>query len=210
MTKEECIKSIVDGVIPSECVTTSPSLFNLNSIESIFSILSAMAVIFTAFIIWNQLKHLKIQVTQGKNGAIEQITATRDTAIQQIDAGRTNTKLNATLNLLAQVQTNPQWFENRRKFIAIKESKKIREHALGKSDAAICVRQQLNQYELFALGIFYEIIDEGMYRRYYRGTIISDWTECSPFIHEERSKNKRAWIELEKLVERFKDHEEEE
>ena len=111
--------------------------------------------------------------------------------------------LSATLSLLAQVQTNPQWYSNRKRFIEIRNSKEIRKHACEDTEEAVCVRQQLNQYELFALGIFYEIIDQQMYRHYYRGTVVADWLECMPFIVEERKENSQAWVQLERLVKEF-------
>ena len=159
----------------SELVCVALSQSNLTSIVGIFSVLSSIAIILTAVFAWWQIR-----------------------------SARKGARLTATINLLTQIQTNPTWSENRLKFIKIRESNKIREHAHQQTEEAQCVRLQLNQYELIALGVSLGIVDKETYRRYFRTTIIRDWTECHPFIVAERRENLPYWTELERLIADFK------
>lgn len=106
--------------------------------------------------------------------------------------------------MLVNQQTNSHWVENRKKFIELRNSKDgLKKFALEGSSEGLTIRAALNQYELIAVGIHAGILDEEMYRSFYRGTVLKDWRASSEFIHEERKENPKYWVELERLVKRF-------
>jgi len=80
----------------------------------------------------------------------------------------------------------------------------LKQHALKNDADALVVRAVLNQYELIAIGIRHEILDESMFRLFYRGTVLRDWNALADFIQMERHDNALYWIELEHLADRFK------
>lgn len=203
MTFDECVAALQSTGVAGSCVVTESTL--LDDFHSLFGIAASIAVIAAAAFAWQQVRHLKLQIVTGRDGAIQQINATRDTAFEQIKVTRESGMLVSTLNLLIQIQTNEHWRDTRQRFIEMRDSKDgLRKHANEDTPEAMIIRHQLNQYELIALGIKAGILDEVMYRKYYRGTVLRDWTDCLPFISEERKENNRYWIELEDLVERFK------
>lgn len=100
----------------------------------------------------------------------------KDTAIQHIEHTEKINRLRATLDLLVQIQTNAHWRENRLKFVQLRDAKEgLKKHANEESEDAMCIRFQLNQYEIIAAGIDVGILDEDLYRRYYQGTYLRDF-----------------------------------
>jgi|ERR1019366_154727 hypothetical protein len=176
MTLEECIRAVQTQHLNAVCIGADESLFPLKTIECISSIVASIALIATAIFAWRQIR-----------------------------AFRETERLRETLEILNHRQTNPHWIESRKVFIELRDSKDgLKKHALEKTNEALIIRSTLNQYEVIAIGIKSGIIDEAMYRSYYRGTLLRDWAEAVQFVDEERKENSQYWIELQQLAERFK------
>jgi hypothetical protein len=98
------------------------------------------------------------------------------------------------------------WVENRRKLIELRNAEDgLKKYALKGNEESLAIRATLNQYELIAVGINAGILDEEMYRLFYRGTLIKDWRASSEFVHEERKENSQYWVQLEDLVKRYQE-----
>lgn len=114
--------------------------------------------------------------------------------------------------MLTHIQTNTHWRENRLKFVKLRGSKDgFKKYANEETENTMCIRQQLNQYELISCGIDCGVLDEGLYKKYFRGTFLRDLKASKEFIDLERAgskdpmaENKNYWIECEKLGEKFK------
>jgi hypothetical protein len=154
---------------------------------------SCVALVIAAVVGWRQLKLINVQIKEARDNASNQLASSKDLG-----------RLTATLNLLIDIQTNPRWVENRQAFIVLRDSSDgLKKYAQETSQQALAIRAMLNQYELIATGIHAGILDEEMYRTYYRGTVLKDWRAAHEFIHKERAENPNYWIELESLVKRF-------
>jgi ribosomal protein S9 len=169
-------------------------VINTHTIEQLFAIASSIALIVAALAAWGQLQSLKIQIREARDGVLG-----------QIDANKTTQRLAATLTLLMHTQTNPHWIENRQRFVTLRDSKDgLKKYAQGHSEEAFSIRAMLNQYEMIAIGIGQGILDEQMYRTYYRGTALKDWTASIEFVTQERQENSNYWIAFQHLAERFR------
>lgn len=195
MTVEQCAE-LFKGTSANVACFIEPGS-TLRIIESIFVIASCAALVAAAIIAWRQLVAISVQITDARQMAANQITTARD-----------NERLAATLRMLIHIQTNAHWLENRKLFVELRDSKDgLRKHAQEHSKEAFAIRAMLNQYELISIGIGRGILDETMYRNYYRGTVVKDWMAAAQFIDAERKENDRYWIELQHLAERFQAHE---
>lgn len=65
----------------------------------------------------------------------------------------------------------------------------------------------LNDYELFAIGIANNVIDERIAKSLMHTTVMNDYTTCRRFIQllRDRDNNPRVYIQFEKLYERWKE-----
>jgi Domain of unknown function (DUF4760) len=192
VTLQECIEALGGSAKGGVCAVSDSGW--LNSTSAIASIFASIAIVATALFAWRQLSYLHTQITDARTSVEAQILAN----------AKVN-KLNETLQLIMQMQINEHWRGNRIQFIELRESKDgLKKHAHEKTEDATCIRNVLNQYELIAIGIHSNIIDEEMFRRYYRTTVINDWTACWEFIELERRGNLPFWVELETMVNSFK------
>jgi hypothetical protein len=188
MTLDECVSQGLNVLCAS-----SNGDSTLKNIEQMFVIASCIALIVAAYVGWRQLKLINIQIKEARESATDQVKSSKDVG-----------RLTATLNLLINIQTNPRWVENRQKYILLRDGTDgLKKYAQETSENAMVVRSMLNQYELIATGIHAGILDEQMYRTYYRGTLLKDWRAGTEFIHKERQENPKYWVELELLVKRF-------
>jgi hypothetical protein len=191
MTLGECIEAVHKLKIDAVCYGDSPS--PLHTTEAVFVILSSIAIIATAIFAWRQLRFIRQQIVDARDGVGAQITTAKE-----------NQRLSATLQLLIHLQSNDHWIESRRMFISLRESKEgLKKHAGDNTKEALAIRATLNQYELVAIGIRNGILDKHMYHTYYRGTVLKDWLACAEFVDAERKDNPRYWIQLEALAKEF-------
>lgn len=58
------------------------------------------------------------------------------------------------------------------------------------SDNVAAIKAILNDYELIAIGIDSEILDEGFYFNLVRGALLEDWNAAKPFVEEIRRRYK--------------------
>ena len=192
MSLDECVAAAQAAKAVTVCAVQQNHA--LEVISSLAGIFASLAVIATAVFAFIQIRYLKKQMSDARDAASAQVTVAKDDA-----------RLTSTLNILVQLQTNSHWRENRLKFLELRDNKDgLKKFAQETTDDALCIRSQLNQYEMIALGIEAKILDESMYRKYYRGTVMRDWAACLPFIEAERADNAAYWIRLESLVARFK------
>ncbi|MFH3481648.1 DUF4760 domain-containing protein [Xanthobacter variabilis] len=206
MTVDECLAALKQVGNGGVCIINTDSA--LSTAVSVFAILSSIAIIVTAIFAFYQLKHLRVQVVNSKDGVIRQIDTTQKTAFEQVTAMRDGGRLSATLNILMHMHSDQNWRENRTKFISLRNSKDgLKKFANETCDESTIIRFQLNFYELVALGIKKGILDEEMFKLYYRGTVLKDWKASQEFIENERDKShyKEYWVELEALAKRFSD-----
>ena len=191
MTFDECLQLVHSQNLPAVCIGEPTSV--LKTIEALAVIGSSVAVVLAALFAWQQLKSLKTQILEDRNSVFAQIKSSSD-----------NERLASTLDLLIRMSTNQHWLENRQLFVGLRDTKEgLKKHAGENSKEALAIRAMLNQYELIAVGIGNGILDEKMFRTYYRGTVVKDWLASVQFIDEERKENDRYWIELQHLAERF-------
>lgn len=67
------------------------------------------------------------------------------------------------------------------------------------------IRNTLNDYELIAVGIQEGILDEALYRRWFRQSLLKDWEAAQPFIRaiQRREGSARIFCEFEWLAARW-------
>jgi hypothetical protein len=71
-------------------------------------------------------------------------------------------------------------------------------------DDASVIRSILNDYEIIALGIRRDILDERIFKLWFKTTFLNDYEKMRPFVAEVRQRNRRAFVELEGLAEKWK------
>jgi hypothetical protein len=132
------------------------------------------------------------------------IIATAVFAYRQVNAIMESNRLSKTLDLLVGIQTNTHWREDRKKFIDLRDSQSgLKPYAKQASEDCLAIKGILNRYELIAIGIQHGILDENMYKKYQKGTLIKDYRQSAAFIEEERIENPKYWVEMQRLAEKF-------
>ena len=114
----------------------------------------------------------------------------------------------ATLDILLNEQTHETPIAERTKFLAIKKAGDISRWATAdhdNSEQLETIRAVLNRYELVAIGIKGRTLDERLYKRWCRTTLVGDWIEVKPFVTQLRHKNKFPTLccEFESLAQRW-------
>jgi hypothetical protein len=94
--------------------------------------------------------------------------------------------------------------ENEWRALAWKNFWEIEEERWRETKAAILA--VANRYETFAIGIQEGAIDERMYKRWWRATLVRDWRALQPFVEHMQKKAPNAYIEFGVLAEKW--HEE--
>jgi hypothetical protein len=118
------------------------------------------------------------------------------------------TRRKTTIEMMLLEQTNPYLLEIRSKYLEIVKSDRFmemggREHWL--SPHAFPLVSTLNQYEIIAIGINEGTIDAGIYKRYWRTTLVRDWRRCRGMVecNREEFHNPRHFEEFEALAKRW-------
>ncbi|HZP75760.1 MAG TPA: DUF4760 domain-containing protein [Pseudolabrys sp.] len=193
MSLADCLTLVQEHHLNAVCLDGDATTSPLHLIERITTIAASLALVAAAIFGWGQLRSIKQQIKDARDGLLQQVKVARD-----------NHRLTATLDLLIHIQTNSHWLEKRQKFIELRDSKEgLKKHARMNTDDAQAIRAMLNQYELIAIGIAGGILDEEMYRRYHRGTFVKDWLAAISFVNDERQENARYWIDMQQLAEKF-------
>ncbi len=117
-------------------------------------------------------------------------------------------KRRATLDTILRQQSDAVLLEQGKIFTALRSSDNIAQYALpenASSPSALSIMAALNLSEFIAIGISEKIIDERIYKRYYRTEYVDDWIGCKPFVEELRrqSGNPTYYCEIEALAKKW-------
>ncbi|MCA8834800.1 MAG: DUF4760 domain-containing protein [Proteobacteria bacterium] len=117
-------------------------------------------------------------------------------------------KRRATLDTILRQQSDTVLLEQGKIFTALRNSDNIAQYALpenASSPSALSIMAALNLSEFIAIGISEKIIDERIYKRYYRTEYVDDWIGCKPFVEELRrqSGNLTYYCEIEALAKKW-------
>jgi hypothetical protein len=115
----------------------------------------------------------------------------------------------ATLDFIEKVESTPHYRAINTIFSRYRVNNGFgRLHSPAEEDAAdrAAIFDYLNHYEMVAIGIKSNILDDKIYRDWMLGPIIRDWNAVSEFVQRERWKwdsEKSTWSYREKLFENF-------
>jgi hypothetical protein len=113
----------------------------------------------------------------------------------------------ATLDLIMIEQTNRGHIRDRQQFIRLRDAGNLVHWAMvaqAASRETAIIRATLNRYELVAIGIFEGTLDNTIYYRWCRTTLVRDWIACKPFVTQLRHGNNAAYFcEFEKLAKKW-------
>lgn len=113
------------------------------------------------------------------NGSIIQTGAFVLTALVTLSLLYQNRKIarqRATVEMLSRGLGDTHESVKRAKFIKLRdEDVSLKDHASGDTVKADLIRECFNRHELMALGIRENILDEDLYHRWFRSTVIKDW-----------------------------------
>ena len=130
-------------------------------------------------------------------------------ALYSIEEQRKIARKRTTLDALSQKEWDRDYIDSKHTF------NKLRDHDDGlikwaqienrSSDETKIIRSTLNDYELIAVGIKEKVLDEELYKRWFRASFIKDWQQSKAFIMElRRSENMpKAFCEFEWLAEKW-------
>lgn len=117
-----------------------------------------------------------------------------------------------TINTIERQLWDGDYIGARAKFISARDTKspdELRQLAAKENaqhEDAAAIRSILNNYELLSLGIITGVLDEGIYKRYFRTTFVSDYELSRPFIEGLRQRNPRAYKEYTTLYEKWREN----
>lgn len=124
----------------------------------------------------------------------------------QIRANRRIARERATLDLLTKREWDKDYLQHKATFNRLRDA----EGGLAKwicnehrnSDEANTIRYIFNDYELTALGIAHDVIDETIYADWFRGSMLRDFRAAEPAIRAARTlvNNDKLYIKWEALA----------
>ncbi|MCP4327556.1 MAG: DUF4760 domain-containing protein [Alphaproteobacteria bacterium] len=107
-------------------------------------------------------------------------------AIGSIREQRKIAKKRATLDLLSRKEWDSDYIEARKVFLGLRdEDPGLVEWAKPehrKTPQVTNIKNTLNDYELIAIGIKENILDEELYKRWFRSSFLKDWHKSRDFI----------------------------
>lgn len=114
----------------------------------------------------------------------------------------------ATLDLLMSEQSTELLVKLRQDYLALKKAGHLVQYAAPDqqaSDQTLILRSILNRYELTAVGINEKTLNQRVYRRYIRTSLVEDWIACKPYVVQRRqtTNNPKLYCEIEKLAKRW-------
>jgi len=130
-------------------------------------------------------------------------------ALLSIGAQRAIARKRATLDLLSQKEWDKDYITAKNEFNKLRDSPSglamwaADEHK--HSEQLNIIRNTLNDYELIAVGIREGILDEALYRRWFKPSLIKDWTKAKEFVQAIRVRENTELIfcEFEWLAEKW-------
>jgi hypothetical protein len=114
----------------------------------------------------------------------------------------------ATLDIVLNEQTHETVITERTQFINLKKKGDLSSWAasdkLNSAEVEV-IRAVLNRYELIAIGIQESTLDERIYKRWCRTTLVEDWRAIKPFVFQIRTVNSipTLFCEFEAIAKRW-------
>ncbi len=116
--------------------------------------------------------------------------------------------LRATIDYISNTEgTSEQWFKLRTKFSELMDQGSLvslfgKDESEEKTEEVATVCTFLNHFELTSVGIKHKILNENLYREWFRGSYIKIWRDSNPFISELRKRRSqpKLFIEFEDLA----------
>jgi hypothetical protein len=112
-------------------------------------------------------------------------------ALHSLEEQRKIARKRATLDMLARKEWDRDYIEARAEFVKLRdvpdglEMWSRREHQ--DSPQAINIRNTLNDYELIAVGIKEGILDQELYKRWFKTSFVKDWRAAREYVREIRA-----------------------
>lgn len=137
-------------------------------------------------------------------------------ALKNITTQRGIARRRATLDLISGKQWDNDYIRARKEFNALRESSNGLEFWAAAEHSGTpqleTIRLILNDYELIAIGISEDIIDETLYKRWFESTLIRDFDAAFATIDTLRRRTKidGLYVEFEALARRWKTRKEQE
>lgn len=129
-------------------------------------------------------------------------------AVLAIMQQRAIARKRAIIEALLTKNWDRDYIEIRRKFVKLRENKdaildaaKVGNQA---GEDASAIRSILNDYEITALGIKRDILDERIFKLWFKTNFLVDHEKMRPFIEVIRQRNPRAFVELEELSDKWR------
>lgn len=96
----------------------------------------------------------------------------------------------------------------RREFVRLRDDRDAlleaaKEHNQAGKDAS-AIRSILNDYEITALGIKRGILDEKIFKLWYKTSFLKDYESMRAYIAEIRQRNPQVYVEMEELADKWK------
>lgn len=148
----------------------------------------------------------------GQQGAIFlSMIAAVMVALWQVGQSRVMAKKRATIDLLTQRAWDKDYLKNRRDFIRLRDHEdgleKWADISKDGSTSQRTINNALNDYEIVAIGIDQEILDEDFYRRWYETQFLKDFDRTVGYINslnDRGGKSGKYYIEMQALAEKWK------
>lgn len=130
-------------------------------------------------------------------------------ALRSIREQRSIARKRATIDLLARKEWDKSYLEARKNFNRLRDDSAGLVHwasiSHDSTDEKSVIRDTLNDYELIAIGIKEDILDERVYKRWFRSTLINDWEQAEAYIMEVRRNTSapKIFCEFEELAKKW-------
>lgn len=114
----------------------------------------------------------------------------------------------AMIDALLTKNWDRNYIEARSEFVRLRDDRaallEAAKLANAEGDDASTIRSILNDYEITALGIKRGILDEKIFKLWFRTSFLDDHEKLKSYIEEIRRRNRRAYVELEELADKWK------
>lgn len=102
---------------------------------------------------------------------------------------------------------DPDYIKARREFVRLRDDRAaLLEAAKAENQEgadASTIRSILNDYEITALGIKRGILDEKIFKLWFRNSFLGDHEKLKSYIEEIRQRNPQVYVELEELADKW-------
>lgn len=111
-------------------------------------------------------------------------------ALRSISEQRRIARKRATLDILVQKEWDSDYIAARAEFVKLRDGPDgldfWAQNQHKNSPQTVNIRNTLNDYELIAIGIKEDILDEELYKRWFKTSFLRDWRAAQGFIREIR------------------------